>query len=143
MLKKRLILPLALVALILAACGGDDDDAAPAATTAAPAAASGIDAQAEEFKFTPSSWNVASGATVTVNLTNAGALEHNLVVVVAGKTVTDPSQLSDGDILIQVDAQAGQTGTGTFTAPPAGSYQVICSIPGHLPAGMEADLTVS
>lgn len=143
MLKRRLILPLALGALILAACGGDDDDAAPATTADVPAAASSIDAEAAEFKFTPSSWSVDSGATITVNLTNVGGIEHNLVVVAAGKTVTDASQLGDADILIKVDALAGQTGTGTFTAPAAGTYQVICSIPGHLPAGMEAELTVS
>ena len=36
----------------------------------------------------------------------------------------------------------GTTETGTFTAPAAGDYQIICMVPGHFSAGMEGTLTV-
>lgn len=142
MLLKRGILLVAVLALLAAACG-DDAASDDGDTGGGTATSSSIDATVTEFAFAPSSWAVSSGASVTVNLTNDGAVEHNLVVVVAGKTVTDAAELADSDMLIKVDALAGASGQGSFTAPAAGTYQVICAIPGHLPAGMEGTLTVS
>ena len=40
-------------------------------------------------------------------------------------------------------ADAGEAITITFTAPAAGTYQVICNVPGHFSAGMEGLLTVT
>ena len=142
MLLKRGILIVAVLALVAAACG-DDDATDGGDTGGGTTASSSLDATATEFAFAPTSWTVSSGATVTVNLTNDGAVEHNLVVVGGGKTVADAAELADSDMLVNVNAAAGGSGQGSFTAPAAGTYQVICSIPGHLPAGMEATLTVN
>ena len=46
-------------------------------------------------------------------------------------------------IVAETSAEAGQARTASFAAPAAGTYQVICSIPGHLAAGMEGRLIVS
>jgi uncharacterized cupredoxin-like copper-binding protein len=43
---------------------------------------------------------------------------------------------------VEDEVEAGATKTLTFTAPDAGTYQVICAIEGHFDAGMEGELTV-
>ncbi len=53
---------------------------------------------------------------------------------------TEEELLSDF-IYWEVEVEAGETVTETFTAPEAGTYEVICAIEGHLDAGMRAELT--
>jgi uncharacterized cupredoxin-like copper-binding protein len=38
---------------------------------------------------------------------------------------------------------AGDTNTFTFTAPAAGTYQYVCTVAGHAPAGMVGTFTVT
>ena len=97
-----------------------------------------------EFSFTPSSGSISAGSEVTLSLTNDGTVDHNWVLMDAGYTVTTPFDDSDqANVLTETTVAAGNSGTLTFTAPSeAGTYQVVCSIPGHLEAGMQASLTV-
>jgi uncharacterized cupredoxin-like copper-binding protein len=96
-----------------------------------------------EFKFEPSSWSVPAGATVSVNLKNIGTVAHTWTVM---KTPISGSYTSadQSDILFNSGVvNPGQTKTVTFTAPSkAGTYQVICTQPGHFEAGMVGQLTV-
>lgn len=126
-----LMLVLATAALLLAACGGDNGSTA--------LSFEGNDT----FQFTPSTATVSSGDEVEVTLTNVGALEHSWTLVG-----------SDVDVATVTDAQAinsattgtvpgGETGSVTFTAPAAGSYQFVCTVPGHAAAGMVGTLTVN
>lgn len=120
---------LAAMALLLAACGGG------------PVALSfeGNDS----FQFTPSSASVSAGDEVEVTLTNAGTLEHSWVLVGEG---TDVATATDADAINSATTgtvAAGETGTVTFTAPDAGTYQFICTVPGHAAAGMVGTLTVN
>ena len=43
---------------------------------------------------------------------------------------------------LEDEVEAGDSKTLTFTAPAAGTYQVICAIETHFDAGMEGSLTV-
>jgi uncharacterized cupredoxin-like copper-binding protein len=45
-------------------------------------------------------------------------------------------------VFVEDEVEAGATKTLSFTAPAAGTYQVICAIETHFDAGMEGTLTV-
>ena len=69
---------------------------------------------------------VVRGPEVTLELRNAGSLEHDFSI--------DALRLSP-------NVRPGQSETVTFSAAP-GSYEVYCSIRGHRQAGMVAELVV-
>jgi nitrite reductase (NO-forming) len=86
-----------------------------------------VTVDATEFKFTPAEYKLAGPGTLTVNLANKGAVEHDFSIeCVKGKAY----------------ARAGGQGSGTFELAEKGTYTVFCSIPGHKEAGMVATLLV-
>jgi len=121
-------------ALILGACaGGGGDKKADGATTnpapvAAPdAATTTLAVEAHEFSLSPKDLRTAPGS-VAITYTNAGAIQHTLLIDgVSGFKLDVPS--------------AGDVDTGTAKLEP-GTYTLYCDIPGHRSAGMEAQLTV-
>jgi nitrite reductase (NO-forming) len=82
---------------------------------------------ASEFKFSPTSIQVAVGQKVTLTLQNSGAVEHDVTIPSAGFSLL---------------ARAGQTATGDFTFDKPGVFDFFCSIPGHKDAGMKGSVTV-
>jgi nitrite reductase (NO-forming) len=82
---------------------------------------------ASEFKFTPSALQVPLGQKVSFTLDNKGVVEHDITVPAAGFSLL---------------AKAGQSATGEFTFDKLGTFDFICSIPGHKEAGMKGTLTV-
>jgi plastocyanin len=128
----------AAVMMVLAACQGESTSP----QTTSQAASAEITAEATEFQFTPSDWTVAPEATVMLTLINQGTEEHTFTVVTGGGRVDSATELDEVAPVAQ--AEAGATVDATFTAPSEpGSYQVVCTIAGHLEAGMEATLTVT
>lgn len=82
-----------------------------------------------------------------VELTNEGRVEHEWVILHSGVTISSESELPEIEEELLADyvywedeVEPGETKTVTFTAPPAGEYQVICAIEGHFDAGMEGTL---
>lgn len=119
-----------LMASILSACGGSSGGN----TT--------INATLTDFKFDPAEWTVPAGKEITLKLTNNGAVEHDWVLM--AKPVTPPASAGSPDEIFMADVPAGQNATVKFTAPSApGEYQVICTVPGHLEAGMAGKLIVT
>ncbi len=123
---------LLVVAWFFVACG---DGRAPSAVVLAVAA--------RDVAFDPTALTVPAGAAVTVNLTNQGMLEHNWVVVpanvdLATATVADATNQADSGMVT-----GGQSTTLTFTAPAAGDYHFLCTVPGHAAAGMVGTFTVT
>lgn len=109
----------ALLALAAGCTSGDGDDAgdkvsAPAVTL-------------EEFAIAPAEIHVPEHTAVTVAITNAGALAHNLSV---------------RDVATSEDIGAGGTGSLEIPALEAGSYALLCTIEGHETAGMAGTLVV-
>lgn len=102
--------------------GGSSPSAAPA-----PAAADGVetlDVSLKEFAIEPGDLRVSASAVLQV--TNDGAIQHNLAV--------------DGvasDMLA-----AGQKGTLDLGALQPGTYTMVCQVPGHEPAGMKGTLVI-
>jgi uncharacterized cupredoxin-like copper-binding protein len=78
---------------------------------------------------------------VTLTLNNQGTMEHTFAVIAEGGRVSSAAELGDTEPV--AGAEAGASVNAAFTAPSEpGPYQVVCTIPGHLEAGMEATLTV-
>ncbi len=79
-----------------------------------------------EFKIEPGTITVSPGGTISV--TNGGTIPHNLTIQ---NTTIATKTLNPGDSAILV-----------LKGVKAGTYTMICSIPGHEAAGMKATLTV-
>jgi len=132
---------MAVVPLVIgvAACGSDDDGGS----------ATEISATMEDFMFTPTSWTVAANKEITVNLENKGSVDHEWVILQPGVTIASEADLPDTEEELLADfvywedeVGSGESKTLTFTAPAAGTYQIICAIEDHFNAGMNGTLTV-
>ena len=123
--------------------------AAPAATAppteAVRAVSLDISVEGDALKFTNDSFTVSAGSEVVLTFENAsGAFQHNWVLVKAGTkdevatrgTAAGPAndwiQPDDPDVIENVRLlDPGETGDVGFTAPPPGTYQFVCTFPGH------------
>jgi uncharacterized cupredoxin-like copper-binding protein len=126
------------LALLATACSSDDG-----ATTS-------LDVKLDSFEFDGSSWEVPAGQEITIELANEADIAHEWVILKPGVTITSEDDLpaTEEELLAEFvyweeEVEAGDTQTFTFTAPPAGVYQVVCAIEDHYDAGMEGELTVS
>lgn len=113
----RLALVLALTGSLAACSGGSAPSSASATVTV----------EAAEFTFTPDTIEVSAGAPVTITLTNAGTIEHDITVDAV-------------DLVVHVKVGETASGVATFSA---GTYEFYCSIPGHKQAGMVGTLTAT
>jgi plastocyanin len=83
------------------------------------------------FRFVPASYSAGAGS-VKVHLKNSDQMSHSVVVTDArGNRVNTFRLLVAG----------GHDATGTTTLS-AGSYKLVCDIPGHAAQGQIADLVV-
>lgn len=134
-MKRLMTVALVTLALMAAACGDDD------ATSTTAATGTQIAATATNFAFSPDLWTVATGDEVTLTLTNAGDESHEWVIMRA--PITTEAEFTEDGVLTEVEAAAGAVATLTFTAPAAGTYQVICALEGHFDSGMVGELVVT
>ena len=100
------------------------DTASPADEAAAAASTVGM----VEYAFDPSEASVAAGDTVTAQ--NDGETVHNL-------TVLDGNE----ELGATEDVEPGQSGELEADFKP-GSYDMVCTIPGHADLGMEGTFSV-
>ena len=150
----------AAVSVTLAACGGSSDSAdstttaaaatteTPAGTTTAPATTTTpskttvvpvVLGKPDEFSLVPARTSVPAGK-VTFAVTNQGAMTHEMVVVPApdgAAALKEPDGTaseagSPGEV---ADLAAGANGRLTVTLP-AGTYVLLCNLPGHFAGGM-------
>lgn len=94
----------------------------------------------------PPTWTVTADETVQLSLSNQGGLRHNWAIVEAGADVPQPfreGNSSHTDLLLFDSGKfsGGEGGAAVFKAPPAGTYQVICTVAGHYPS-MQGTLVV-
>ena len=87
--------------------------------------------KAEDIKFDKKEYTAPAGE-VTVALESEGAQVHSLVIYDKDNTVVGE----------ELKVNPGQTKVETYDLP-AGTYSMICDIPGHKEAGMTATLTTS
>jgi plastocyanin len=143
MSRRILFILFVLVALTLAACGGGGNGARKET----------IDVVMHDIYFgasndnvaNPPVWTVTSGAEVTVEMDNQGAMEHSWAIVKLGEELPEPFDAAQhGDKLLFSSGRVlgGTKATATFTTPEPGEYVVICTVPGHYPS-MQGRLVVN
>ncbi|MEX1091578.1 MAG: cupredoxin domain-containing protein [Acidimicrobiia bacterium] len=86
------------------------------------------DVTVTEFAFSPNELTVVVGEPINLNVINAGGLPHDLVIP---------------DLGVRLAVGPGGQATIGIEVDKAGSYQFLCSYPGHAEAGMTGLLTVS
>lgn len=143
--SRRRVTFVALLVASMAACNSDRNesgDTAEVATTE-------IDVAMDEFEFEPTEWTIAADEEITVDLENNGSIDHEWVILQPGVTIESEADLPETEEELLADfvywedeVSPDDSKTETFTAPPAGTYQIICAIEDHFDAGMEGTLTV-
>jgi len=145
---------LLFASLLIVGCGGESADTSAAAETAdqsAEAANSGaiVIEATDMLQFSVTEFSVTEGEEVTIILKNVGQMAkemggHNLVILTEGDVqefgVAAASASATGYIPADMEAWVlahtellgpGEEATLTFTAPAAGTYDFLCSFPGH------------
>src|SRR5262249_3241795 len=91
-----------------------------------------------ELRFTLSKKTFAHG-TVAFKLTNAGARAHDPKICTRPKAGRANSCTGKVTRLIG----PGQSATLTYTFKTSGTYEYLCTVPGHAAAGMKGDVKVT
>jgi uncharacterized cupredoxin-like copper-binding protein len=142
--------------LVLAACGSDDGAGTRDASTACEpvgdpdAAGSTVTVTLREYVIETD--GDASAGSVALEATNDGTIEHEVVVVRAGSPDAlptgddgglDEDALPDGALIGEIEPfAAGEACAGAFHLE-AGSYVLLCNVPGHFAAGMATAIDVT
>lgn len=128
---RRLLLSLLLVTL-LTACGG------------ANAAKTNHSVTLTDFAYSPTQLTVPAGKEITLDAANTGAVIHNFIIMNLGTNAgTEWTADDDANVYWKLEIPAGGSANATFTAPSEpGEYEVVCSTPGHLQAGMIGKMIV-
>ena len=129
---------LAVLVIVVVAAGGDDAPTAPA-TTGPPQTA--VFTVATEFAYAPDLWLAVPDTPIDVTMDNQGTVEHDWTIL--SESIDGESEFSEDLVLFRLYAEAGDVVEGTTQPLPAGTYQVICTIPGHFTAGQEGILRVT
>ena len=132
-----------ILALALAACGGSDvaggsdaadapadghgDHAAPETVAEPVDGAPQVDVTAIDIDFEPATLQLDAGEPVNVTVTNDGDALHDFTLEAAG---------------VHVNVEPGASETTGVTVDEPGTYQAICTVPGHEEAGMVIDVEV-
>lgn len=125
-----------MVGMTLAACGDSPATATipPAPATNTTAAASGdvqeVQLSIKEWQITPNNIEVKAGR-VRFIVTNEGTMSHNITILQNGDVIgsTPTFAPSEGPKTIEVDLKAG-------------TYNMMCSLPGHAARGQTGTITV-
>lgn len=133
-----------LLTLLLVACGGGKKEAAqhssgehsasvaqasgPSSSSASEADAT-VNVVARDFEFILDSNSTAAG-TISFVITNEGAMPHDFAITI------------DGERYKSEMIKPGSAGSLTVELP-TGSYEYICTIPGHDVLGMKGTFTVN
>jgi uncharacterized cupredoxin-like copper-binding protein len=107
-----------------------------------------IEVLAENVRFRPDVIEVPAGRMVTLRLKNLDATEHDLEVRdLVPTSISGGGHEGHGEPIrltkvVAVHADASGTATIKFQADKKGTYEIVCTIPGHEQAGMVAHLVV-
>src|SRR5690606_26994942 len=114
------------VALFAVVLVGSDDDGGTSVTTGEPGESVVLDVELGDLYVEPSSVEVPAGTELIVNVTNAGAMPHDLKLGETGTAMLDPGQ-------------SEQVSLGVMEQ----TTEAWCTVPGHREAGMVLDIVVT
>ena len=158
-LRMMVLAVLTAMAMVLAACGGGGSSGGSAGggSGSGPVTIE-IGSKGEELAFDKTELTVSAGQTVTIRFKNNSAVQqHNWILVKGGEAEAAAianAGLSAGpaanylpadksNIIAESPlANGNETVEVTFTAPAAGTYLYICTVPGHYPL-MQGKLVVN
>jgi len=124
---KRSMAPVAVTQeKMISPASSDSMTTSPTATSMAESQT--IQVEGNEFAFTPSTINATVNKPVTIVFKNTGKYPHNF-------TITDLSVMTK-------TIHTGETDTLTFTPTKSGSFEYLCSVPGHADRGMKGTIVV-
>lgn len=131
-MRKLLLIVLILLMLALTACGGGNSAKTNHSVTLT------------DFSYSPNELTVPAGQEITLDAANTGAVIHNFIIMNLGTSAgTEYTAEDDANVYWKLEVPAGGSTTTTFTAPTEpGEYEIVCSTPGHLQAGMMGKLIV-
>jgi azurin len=160
-LRMALFAALLGALLVLAACGNNNAGGGGASSGGASGGGPTtleVGSDGENLAFDKTTLTASAGQQVTVNFKNNSAVQqHNWVLVNGGEA--EAQAIADAGLTAGLASQylpadkanvlantevldGGESGQATFTAPAAGSYLYICTVPGHYPL-MQGTLTVN
>lgn len=101
-----------------------------------------------ELSFDPAAAQVKVGETVTFEITNTGALDHEFVLGSPAYQAQHEQEMQEGHMEMgdepnAIDVPAGTTASLTWQFTEAGTTQFGCHEPGHFAGGMVGDITVT
>ncbi len=128
-MKKILIAGLLVVALLVSGCYGTKTATQPTEQVQPTGEVKEFTVEGSEFKFSPDSITVNKGDRVKVTFKNVGSARHDFVIPELGVS----TRVIPG----------GSTETVEFIAGKSGTFAFYCSVPGHRPAGMEGQISIS
>ena len=127
-------------ALVFASCGGDESDGDGSANTdAQPSDARTV--AADDYRFAPEQTTLTAGVGVSITLRNFGAIAHSWTVL--SEEIATEADFSEDLVLAEVAETApGAANEAVITIDEAGTYQMICAVPGHFDRGMFGSVVV-
>jgi plastocyanin len=127
---------ISILVLVIAGCSDNSGSATRDTISEKPSTV--VVVVAEEHRFVPAT--VSTRGATELRLDNVGALAHNwTVLAVPIKSETD---LNRDIVLARAETEPGQSSTVGLDELASGTYQVVCSIPGHFSAGMVGTLVI-
>jgi uncharacterized cupredoxin-like copper-binding protein len=93
---------------------------------------------ANEYSFTPAVLAVEEAQSL--ELRNSGGLAHTWTVL--ADPIESEADLPGAEVITEARVDVGQSALTDLASIPPGTYQVICTIPGHFSAGMEGELVI-
>jgi uncharacterized cupredoxin-like copper-binding protein len=145
-MRTRLLTALPVAVLLMAgACGnsahqgGHADSSSKGDRT--------VEVEMQDFAFSPSSFQVKKGETVTFRFNNPTTLLHEAVIGDEAYQAEQKKAMAehgahDKEAKV-VEVAAGKTGELTYTFAKDGTLLIGCHQPGHYEAGMKATVTVT
>lgn len=124
--------------LAVIGCSSDSSDTDASGDTTAPADEAVVEVVLEDYRFSPVTLDV--GAARQVRVKNLGGLEHSWSVLAA--PIETEAELVDAVVLVEARVGVGQSVTVDIGSLAPGRYQVVCTIAGHISAGMVGELVV-